>query len=79
MIWKKLSDGVEIYVSEGDCILLKGALLAAVADTPASHQFGGFKEGVGGAYAKCRQCDCSVEDMQGKFIENALKMHCEEK
>lgn len=30
----------------------------------------GFKEGVGFAYSKCRDCECNFEDMQQKFNED---------
>ena len=66
----KLSEGVKFVTIDGDEILLRGALLAAVADTPASHLLGGFKEGVGGAYAKCRHCECSQEEMQEHFVDS---------
>jgi len=39
-------------------------------DTLAQHELAGFKEGVGFAYSKCRQCECIFEDMQSIFEEN---------
>lgn len=35
---------------------IEGALIAFVGDTPAVNMAGGFKEGVGGAWRKCRHC-----------------------
>ena len=40
----------------GGTVCLRGALLAVVADTPASQLLGAFKESVGGAKRKCRHC-----------------------
>ena len=48
----KLTEGVQFYISDAENLLLQGALLAVVADTPASHLLGGFKEGVGGAFCQ---------------------------
>ncbi|XP_020909444.1 uncharacterized protein LOC110247358 [Exaiptasia diaphana] len=53
----------------GGTVSLRGGLLAVLADTPASQCAGGFKEGVGGAYRKCRHCMANPEDMQNNFFE----------
>ena len=37
-------------------ILVKGAVLAVLADTQAAHSIGGFKVGVGFALRQCRNC-----------------------
>ena len=47
--------GVDLKV-HGGVLCLRGALLAVIADTPASQLLGGFKESVGGAKRKCRHC-----------------------
>lgn len=47
-----------------------GALVSVCGDTLAQHELCGFKEGVGFAYSKCRQCECSFEDMQMYFDED---------
>ena len=36
--------------------LVRGAVLFALADTPAAHDLGGFKIGVGFSLRKCRMC-----------------------
>lgn len=63
----------------------KGSLVAVVADTLAAHQIGGFKEGVGFATQKCRNCMCNFQDMNTKFseemfvlrdIDTHIKEHC---
>ena len=36
--------------------IVKGAVLAMLADTQASHAIGGFKVGVGFSLRKCRNC-----------------------
>lgn len=40
----------------GGVVRLRGALLAVIADTPASQLLGEYKESVGGAKRKCRHC-----------------------
>ncbi|KAL4008313.1 hypothetical protein ACER0C_002165 [Sarotherodon galilaeus] len=47
-----------------------GALVSLCGDTLAQHELCGFKEGVGFAHSKCRQCECSFEDMQIYFDED---------
>ena len=53
----------------GGVVYLRGAVLAGIADTPASQAFGCFKEGVGGAKRKCRHCMTTWEKMQEHFLE----------
>ena len=48
---------------------LRGAVLALLADTPASHLAGAFKESVGGARRKCRHCMATFETMNEWFTE----------
>lgn len=56
----------------GGTVYLRGAILAVIADTPASQAIGCFKESVGGAKRKCRHCMTTCEKMQEHFtIENA--------
>ena len=55
-------------------VRLRGALLAVIADTPASQLLGGFKESVGGAKRKCRHCMANFEDMQSKFREEEYEL-----
>ncbi|CAL8390571.1 unnamed protein product [Arctogadus glacialis] len=43
------------------------------------HELAGFKEGVGFAYSKCRHCECSFEDMQSQFNEDAYTKRTLEK
>ncbi|XP_071821716.1 uncharacterized protein [Apostichopus japonicus] len=76
---ESLADGVTI---ENDT-MVTGALLAFVADTPASHLGGGFKEGVGFAFQKCRHCNADEVTMQESFSESnfnprSLKSHEEQ-
>ena len=59
-------------------IRLRGALLAIVADTPASNMLAGFKESVGGAKRKCRNCMGGFEDIQSKFDENDFQLRDDE-
>lgn len=55
--------GYDIRIKNG-IVRLRGALLAVIADTPASNLLGGYKEGVGGARRKCRHCMADFEDIQ---------------
>lgn len=60
--------GITICVNQNQ-YNVRGAILAFVEDTLAAHEFTGFKEGVGFAYQKCRECECTFEDMQTNFNE----------
>ncbi|XP_054866338.1 uncharacterized protein LOC118469167 [Amphiprion ocellaris] len=64
-----LYDGVTIQTGNGEREIF-GALVSICGDTLAQHEVCGFKEGVGFAYSKCRQCECSFEDMQIHFDED---------
>ena len=44
-------------------VLVKGAVLAMLADTQAAHSIGGFKIGVGWSLRKCRNCLATKETM----------------
>lgn len=62
-------DGYQFTLDNGRYITLQGALAAFIADTPASHEAAGFKEGVGLAFKKCRHCHATFESMQTDFLE----------
>jgi len=49
---------------------VEGALVIAPADTPASNLIGGFKEGVGFSYKKCRTCKITAREMKTKFSDD---------
>lgn len=55
------------FTIAGGTVYLQGAILAVIADTPASQAAGCFKESVGGARRKCRHCMTSWEQMQEHF------------
>ncbi len=57
---------------------LRGAVLAFLADTPASNLGAGFKESVGGARKKCRHCDATFETMQDGYSEEEFTLRCKE-
>ncbi len=59
---------------QGGSVCLRGALLAVVADTPASNLLGAFKESVGGAKRKCRHCMADFEAMQSLFTEEEFDL-----
>ena len=42
-------------------LLVKGAVLAVLADTQAAHSLGGFKVGVGFSLRRCRNCLATKE------------------
>lgn len=58
---------------------LRGALLAVLADTPASQAVAGMKESVGGARRKCRHCMATYEQMQEQFLEEQFTLRSKEK
>lgn len=63
--------GVEVHTADGQKTLY-GAVVSLCGDTLAQHEMAGFKEGVGFAFCKCRHCECSFEDMQVHFREDAF-------
>ena len=65
--------GHPFAIGEG-VLYLRGALLAVLADTPASQAVGGFKEGVGGARRKCRNCMATFEEMQNLFFQDDFEL-----
>ncbi|KAM3583191.1 uncharacterized protein V6R79_011079 [Siganus canaliculatus] len=68
-----LYGGVNIQTGNGEREIF-GALVSICGDTLAQHDLCGFKEGVGFAYSKCRQCECSFEDMQMYFDEDNFEL-----
>lgn len=58
-----------IMVSQDGEIDLFGAVISLCGDTLAQHELAGFKEGVGFAHSKCRNCECTSEKMQIYFDE----------
>lgn len=67
----QLYNGVQIQTVNGEREIF-GAVVSVCGDTLAQHELCGFKEGVGFAYSKCRHCECSFEDMQNYFNEDAF-------
>jgi len=59
----------------GGTVYLRGAILAVIADTPASQAIGCFKESVGGAKRKCRHCMTTWGKMQEHFTEEEFVLH----
>jgi len=59
-------------------VRLRGALLAVIADTPASNLLGGYKEGVGGARRKCRHCMADFDEIQTNFEERDFMLRSKE-
>ena len=49
-------------------LLIKGAILAVLADTQAAHALGGFKVGVGFSLRRCRNCLATMESYTNKVI-----------
>lgn len=68
------SDSGYIFDIPGGPVKLRGAVLAFIADTPASQKAGGFKESVGGAKRKCRHCMATFETMQNHFLEEDFQL-----
>ncbi|XP_066911641.1 uncharacterized protein [Clytia hemisphaerica] len=63
-----------------------GKVVMCLGDTLGQHLWGGFKEGVGGAYQKCRHCFCDFQTLQTVFdlskitqrTEKLYDEHCSE-
>ena len=49
---------------------VEGELVVAIANTQASNLIGGFKEGVGFSYKKCRTCKITAREMKTKFSDD---------
>ena len=47
--------------------VIHGKVLMCNGDTLGQHYWGGYKEGVGAAFSKCRHCQCAFEQMQQEF------------
>ena len=62
----------------GGHVRLRGAVLAFLADTPASNVGAGFKESVGGARKKCRHFHATYETMQECFSEEEFTLRCKQ-
>ena len=56
-------------------ILVKGAVLAMLADTQAAHAIGGFKVGVGFSLRKCRNCLATKETMS-VWVSTSCRIVC---
>ena len=69
--------GYDFRIQKGN-ICLRGALLAVVADTPASNLLGAFKESVGGVKRKCRHCKADFQLMQTTFTEESFQPRSKE-
>ena len=67
-------DGYTFTITNIGQVALRGAVLAFLADTPASQLAGGFKESVGGAKRKCRHCMATFETMQKYFEEDLFQL-----
>lgn len=66
-----LYNGVKMQTINGQKTIF-GAMVSVCGDMLAQHELAGFKEGVGFAYSRCRHCECSFEDMQSHFNEDAF-------
>lgn len=64
-----LSNGIELNLNNVRQVV-RGACCCFCGDTLAAHEFAGFKLGVGFSFQKCRECECTFQDMQTRFTEN---------
>ncbi|XP_066931778.1 uncharacterized protein [Clytia hemisphaerica] len=55
-----------------------GKVVVFLGDTLGQHLWGGFKEGVGGAFIKCRHCLCDFETLQTVFDLDKIKQRTKE-
>ena len=58
--------------------IIHGKVLMCTGDTLGQHYWGGYKEGVGAAFQKCRNCQCTFEQMQADFLEEAFTLRTKE-
>ena len=58
-----------------EVITVHGGLLAMLGDTPGSNFIGGFKEAVGFAVRKCRQCMITSVDLGVKVHVHVCCLH----
>ena len=54
-----------------------GKVILCIGHT--QHLWGGFKEGVGGSFQKCRTCYCLFDPMQAHFCESLFVLRTKEK
>lgn len=57
-----------MFSINGKEVLVKGAVLALLADTQAAHAIGGFKVGVGFSLRQCRNCLATKDTMSTQVI-----------
>ena len=70
---RKLGSGGIVMDLHGSHRVIEGALLLVLADTPAAHWLGGFKEGVGFARKACRCCDANEATMKSQFTASSFQ------
>ena len=70
-----LSNGVDMMFDK-EIKTIKAHLIAVLGDTPACHSLGGFKEGVGFAFSKCRECMCTSQNMTQAFDSLSFTPRC---
>ena len=67
--------GISMRANGRDHVIV-GSLLLVVADTPAAHWLGGFKEGVGFSFKSCRACNASSSTMKCHFAADYFEQRC---
>ena len=76
-----LNDGYDLDVPGHDLIFGRAFMSTGtpcLLDTLGQNFLGGFKEGVGGAFQKCRVCYCTFEEMQEKYLEENFTLRTNE-
>lgn len=68
---KKIHDGVTFHYDRCS-VNVFGKVVICVGDTLGQHLWGGFKEGVGASFQKCRSCYCQFDQMQKDFTESSF-------
>ncbi len=68
------TDGCVVQTTSGEEYMLYAALIAYAADTPASKEAAGFKEGVAGTHRPCHFCEATSESMQLYFQEEDFRI-----
>ena len=60
-------EGFTLSIDDGDINQLFGTCFNVLGDTLASHLAGGFNQGVGVSFSKCRICHCEFDEMQNNY------------
>ena len=67
-------EGISMHIHGSEDVTEGSLLLVLIADTPAAHWLGGFKDGVGFARKACRYCDANESTMKSCFTASSFHL-----